>query len=398
MLISLAYLIILALVLASLSAKLHLPRLVGMMAAGIILGPYVLNLIDPNLLVIAPDIRQIALIIILLRAGLSLDMKDLKKVGRPALLLSFVPATFEIIGVIVFATWLLGFTWLEAALLGSILAAVSPAVVVPRMLDMIKKGEGTHLSIPQMIMAGASMDDVYVIVLFTSLVTTSLGGTVTWFTLLDLLISIATGIAVGIGVGLGAAYFFNHFHNRDTTKVITLLALSLLLVGSNPWISQWIPYSGLLSVLSMAMTYFALAPAASNRLVLKFEKIWVFAEILLFVFVGAVVDIQLIPAIGLASLGVLLGSLLFRLIGVFTSVLGTKLSFKQRLFVALSYIPKATVQASIGAIPLSLGINNGQSMLIIAVFAILVTAPLGAFLIDHTKAMLGITPPQKVLH
>lgn len=394
MLLSLSLIILVGFVLSEIFRRLKMPRIIGMILAGILLGPYVFNLIAPEILNISLDLRQIALVIILLRAGLSLDLKNLKKVGQPAILMSFLPATFEIIGVLILGPLLLGLTTIESLILGSILAAVSPAVVVPKMLELMKNQQGTKKSIPQLIMAGASVDDIYVIVLFTSFVQMAQTGDLSLQSFLFLPISIILGIGVGVLVGYLFVIFYKRFHMRDTSKVLLILCFSLFFITIEHNYSNIVPYSGLLSSLAMGVTILAKYQILAERLVLKYEKIWVFTEMLLFVLVGAAVDIRTIPNIGLMALLLIIGSLLFRSIGVILSMIKTNLNKKERLFVVESYLPKATVQASIGSIPLSLGISNGNVMLTIAVLAILLTAPLGAFLIDLTKNRLLGKPNQ----
>ncbi len=385
MLLTLSLIIVVGFALSELFSRLKMPRIIGMILAGILLGPYVLNLIAPEMLAISIDLRQIALVIILLRAGLSLDLKDLKKVGRPAILMSFIPASFEIIGVLVFGPLLLGLTLLESAILGSILAAVSPAVVVPKMLKLMDEKQGTKKRIPQLIMAGASVDDIYVIVLFTSFVQMAQTGNVSLLGFVFLPISIILGIGVGVIFGILFVKFFKRFHMRDTTKVLLILSFSLFFLTIEHEYSHMIPYSGLLSALAMGITILTKYQILAERLVKKYEKIWVFTETLLFVLVGAAVDITTIPNIGLMAILLIFGSLFFRSIGVIIAVIKTGLNKKEKAFIVGAYLPKATVQASIGSIPLALGISNGNTMLTISVLAILLTAPLGAFIIDLTK-------------
>lgn len=398
MLLSLSLIIIVGFSLSELLRRINIPRIVGMIIAGILLGPYVLNLLAPEMLAVSLDLRQMALIIILLRAGLSLDIKDLKKVGRPAILMSFLPATLEIIGVLILGPILLGLTLLESAILGSILAAVSPAVVVPKMLHLMELKQGTQKKIPQLIMAGASVDDIFVIVLFTSFVQMAQTGNVAWVEFLYLPISILLGIAVGVVFGLAFTRFFIKFHIRDTTKVLIILSFSLFFLTIEREFSHIVPFSGLLSTLAMGITILSKYQVLAERLVKKYEKIWVFTETLLFVLVGAAVDITTIPQIGLMVVILIFGSLLFRSIGVLLATMKYGFKFKEKLFIVESYLPKATVQASIGSIPLALGISNGNTMLTVAVLAILITAPLGAFLIDFTRTpLLGLpeTQPNK---
>lgn len=388
MLLSLSLIILVGFTFSEIVFRIKLPRIVGMLLAGVVLGPFVLNLIVPDVLAISLDLRQIALVIILLRAGLSLNLKDLKKVGRHAILMAFVPATFEIIGALVLGPLLLGMTLLESAIMGTILAAVSPAVVVPKMLKLMNEGVGTKKSIPQMIVAGASADDIFVIVLFTSLVSMAKEGNFSLLTFVKLPISVILGIGVGILLGLAMVWFFKKFHLRDTSKVLIILSFVLFLVTVERL--DYFPFSGLLATVALGITLLAKYPILANRLVLKYEKIWVFAEMLLFVLVGAAVDITTIPSIGLWAVILVLGMLVFRSIGVYLATLGKTLTFKEQLFAVFAYLPKATVQASISSIPLALGISNGGTMLTVAVLAILITAPIGALLIDLTaKPLLG---------
>ncbi len=387
MLTSLALIFIIGLSLSHIFQLLRLPPLLGLLITGLLLGPYALNLIDSSLLTIAPDLRQIALIIILTRAGLSLHIKELTAVGRPALLLCFVPACFEIAGTLLLAPLLLGISLLEAAILGSVLAAVSPAVVVPRMLKLLKEGYGKNKNIPQMIMAGASVDDVFVIVLFTSFTGLATKGEVNPLSFIKLPISIVLGIAAGIVVGIVLAKFFKHFRMRDTVKILLLLSISFLLVTPEKLFPS-LPFSGLLAVISTSATLLFFYPVLSNRLAERFGKLWVGAEILLFVLVGASVDFRQTVTYGLAALLVLLGALVFRALGVAASLSFTSLSKKERLFCTFAYLPKATVQAAIGGIPLALGLPCGPLVLSIAVLSIFVSAPLGAILIDTTYKKL----------
>lgn len=391
MLLTLSLIIVVGFALSELFKKIKMPSIIGLILAGILLGPYVLNLISPEMLAISIDLRQIALVIILLRAGLSLDIKDLKKVGRSALFMSFLPATFEIMGVLILGPIFLGLSFLESAILGSILAAVSPAVVVPKMLKLMEDKQGTNKKIPQLIMAGASVDDIYVIVLFTSFVQMAQSGNFSLVGFIQLPVSIISGIGVGILFGILFVKFFKKYHFRDTTKVLLILSFSLFFLTFEHQYAQLIPYSGLLSALAMGVTILAKYSVLAGRLVKKYEKIWVFAETLLFVLVGAAVDITTLPNIGIMAILLILGSLVFRSIGVLLSTMHSGLNKKERLFVVGAYLPKATVQASIGSIPLALGISNGNTMLTIAVLAILLTAPMGAFLIDLTKNRLLVS-------
>ena len=364
--------------------KLHLPQLLGMLLTGILLGPYVLNLLDSSILGISADLRQIALIIILTRAGLNLDLEDLKKVGRPAALLCFVPAAFEIAGMLLLAPRLLGISLLEAAVMGTVVAAVSPAVVVPGMLKLMEEGYGTKKSIPQMIMAGASVDDVFVIVLFTSFTGLAGGGGISVWDFVRIPVSILLGLAGGILCGMLLVVFFRKVHMRDSVKVIIILSLSFLLVTLEHALTGIVGFSGLLAVMSMGIALQKGRKEAAVRLSAKYSKLWVAAELLLFVLVGAAVDIPYAFKAGAAAAAVILGVLVFRMLGVLICLLGTELNRKEKLFCMFAYMPKATVQAAIGSVPLAMGLACGNIVLTVAVLAILITAPAGAFLIEFT--------------
>lgn len=382
MLTSLALIFLTGMFLGWLCRKCHLPGLLGMMAAGILLGPCVLNLLDDSILSISADLRQIALIIILTRAGLSLDIEGLKRAGRPAALLCFVPASFEMVGIVLLAPPLLGVSVLDAAVMGAVLAAVSPAVIVPKMLRLTEEKWGTQKSIPQMLLAGASVDDVFVIVFFTAFMGLEQGGEVSPLTLLQIPVSILTGVAVGLGVGLLLALYFKKVHIRDSLKVVILLSISFLLVSQQDTIGQWVPFSGLLAVMSMGVAVQKKREPAAVRLSVKYSKLWTAAEVLLFVLVGATVDLQYVSAAGIAAVVLIFGALVFRMAGVLTCLLRTPLNRKERLFCTVAYMPKATVQAAIGGLPLAAGLACGHLVLTVAVLAILITAPLGAFGID----------------
>lgn len=384
MLLSIALVFLCGMTLGKIFEKLKLPSLLGMIATGIILGPYVLDLLDNSILEISKDLRQIALIIILTRAGLNLDIKDLKKVGRSAVLMCFIPASFEILGMIIFAPLFLGITRLEAAIIGTIIAAVSPAVIVPRMLKLMENGYGVKKSIPQMIMAGASIDDVFVIVLFTAFTKLAQGGEINLNNFLVIPISIFLGLLGGILMGWGLSILFSKFHIRDSGKVLIILSISFLLVTLEQHLDGVIGFSGLLAVMAMGATIQQKKYELSKRLSGKFSKLWVGAEVLLFVLVGAIVDINYALKAGLFSIVLIFCVLVFRMIGVFLCLVKTKLNKKERLFSAIAYMPKATVQAAIGGIPLAMGLACGDIALTVAVLAILITAPLGAVLIDVT--------------
>lgn len=364
--------------------RLRLPPLLGMLLVGIAFGPYALGLLDDSLLAISADLRKIALIIILTRAGLSLDIGDLRKVGRSAVLLCFVPATFEIVGTVILAPRLLGVSVLEAAIIGSVIAAVSPAVVVPRMLRLMDEGYGAKQGIPQMILAGASVDDVYVIVLFSSFTSLASGGTLSPLDFVRIPTSLVLGIAAGVLCGLALAWWFSHVHMRDSIKVVVFLALSFVLVTIEDHCTGIIGFSGLLAVMSMGIMLGRRIPVVSKRLSAKYDRLWVGAELLLFVLVGAMVNVAYVAYAGVAAILLILGAMVFRMAGVFASVLGTKLNGKERAFCMLAYTPKATVQAAIGGVPLAMGLACGETVLTVAVLAILITAPFGAIAIDCT--------------
>lgn len=364
--------------------RLRLPPLLGMLLVGIAFGPYVLGLLDDSLLAISADLRKVALIIILTRAGLSLDIGDLRKVGRSAVLLCFVPATFEIVGTVILAPRLLGVSVLEAAIIGSVIAAVSPAVVVPRMLRLMDEGYGAKQGIPQMILAGASVDDVYVIVLFSSFTSLAAGGTLSPLDFVRIPTSLVLGIAVGVLCGLALAWWFSHVHMRDSIKVVIFLALSFVLVTIEDHCTGIIGFSGLLAVMSMGIMLGQRIPVVSKRLSAKYDRLWVGAELLLFVLVGAMVNVAYVAYAGVAAILLILGAMVFRMAGVLASVLGTKLNGKERAFCMLAYTPKATVQAAIGGVPLAMGLACGETVLTVAVLAILITAPFGAIAIDCT--------------
>ena len=385
---SLAVICLCALLLGSICSKIKLPPLLGMLIVGIVLGPYVLNLIAPSILSISADLRKLALIIILTRAGLNLNLKDLRKNGISAVMLCFIPATAEILGYLLLGTLILKLPSLDAAILGCVMAAVSPAVVVPRMLKLKENGYGTDKGIPDMIMTGASADDVFVIVLFTSLTTMAAGGAFSWNIVWQIPVSIILEIGMGIAVGFLFVLFVKKIHIRDSIKVILILSISFLFVALENAVDAWVPYSGLLSVIAFGAVIFAKHEVCATRLSSKFSKLWIFAEILLFVLVGAEVNIKYALQNSGPIIGVILLALLFRMVGVFFCVMFAKLNTKERLFCMIAYSPKATVQAAIGALPLAMGLASGQTILTAAVLAILITAPLGAFLTDLTYKKL----------
>lgn len=364
--------------------KLHLPGLLGMIFTGIVLGPFALNLIDGTILSISSELRRIALIIILTRAGLSLDINDLKKVGRPAILMCFVPACFEMTGMIIFAPLLLHISYIEAAVMGAVIAAVSPAVIVPKMLKLMDEGYGVNKSVPQMILAGASVDDVFVIVMFSVFTGLAQGNGVSAVSFIRIPVSIILGILIGMAAGTILAIYFKKIHIRDTVKVIILLCISFLLVTAEDRFSDMIPFASLIAVMCIGIALQRNRKEAAVRLSVKFNKLWVCAEVILFVLVGATVNISYAISAGISAVMLIFGVLLFRMAGVFVCMIKTKLNMRERFFCVISYMPKATVQAAIGGVPLSMGLACGNIVLTVAVLAIIITAPLGAFLIDLT--------------
>lgn len=384
MLLGIALILMVGMFMGWLCQKVKLPGLLGMLITGMVLGPYALNLIDGSILGISAELRQIALIIILTRAGLGLDISGLKKIGRPAIMMCFLPASFELIGMILLAPGLMGMGVLEAAILGAVLAAVSPAVVVPRMIKLMDEGYGVKEGIPQLIIAGASVDDVYVIVLFSTLIGMMQGKGASVIRFVNIPISILLGITIGIVLGVLLALFFKRIHIRDTAKVLIILSISFLLVVAEDALTTPITFSALIAIMFIGIGLQRKRGNVAKRLAAKYAKLWVAAEVFLFALVGATVNIGYLGKVGIKALLVIVGALLFRMLGVYVCLLGTKLSGKEKLFTMLAYTPKATVQAAIGGIPLALGFACGDSVLMVAVLAIVLTAPLGAFAIDGT--------------
>ena len=394
MLASLSLIFLVGLAMGAICQKLKMPRIIGMLVTGIVLGPYVLDFLDPSILSISSELRKLALIIILLKAGLSLDLKDLKKAGRPAILMSFVPAICEIAGYILFAPLLLGINRIEAVVMGAVLGAVSPAVVIPRMVMLMEEKYGTKKAIPQMIMAGASCDDIFVIVLFTTFLSMAQGGSADIINFVNIPVSIVLGILLGAVTGYGLYLFFEtsyaHKHCvRNSTKVIIVLGFSMLLVSVEGWLEGKVSVSGLLAVVSMACVIKIKSTAfVSKRLSEKFGKLWIAAEVVLFVLVGAAVDIRYTLSAGIAAVFMIFIALIFRTAGVLICTIKTKLNMKERIFCVIAYLPKATVQAAIGSVPLAAGLACGKIILSLAVLAIIITAPLGALGIDNTYKKL----------
>ena len=383
MLTSIAIILLFGLLVGWIFSKVKLPSLLGMIIVGIVLSPHCLNLVDDSILTISGDLRQIALVIILTRAGLSLNFSDLKKVGRPAILMCFVPACIEMVGTIIFAPLLLNVSILDAAIIGSVMAAVSPAVVVPRMIKLIEDGYGTDKSIPQLILAGASVDDVFVIIVFTALTTLASTGEVSAISFIQIPISILLGVLLGGVVGTILVCFFRRFHIRDSVKVLIILSISFLLLELQNRVEGIVPVSGLLAIMSVGIIINQKYDVLAKRLSVKYNKLWLGAEIFLFVLVGIAVDLKYALAAGIVVILLVILALVFRMMGVAISLVKTKLNKKERLFCAVAYTPKATVQAALGTVPLVMGLSCGEMVLTVAVISILITAPFGAICVDN---------------
>ena len=382
MLLSIALILVVGMAMGWICRKVKLPSLLGMLLTGIVLGPYVLNLLDDSILSISSELRKIALIIILTRAGLGLDLTGLKKIGRPAVFMCFVPASFEMLGMILLAPKIMGVSVLEAAVMGAVLAAVSPAVVVPRMVKLMEEGYGTKQGIPQLILAGASVDDVYVIVLFSTFLGMMQGKGVSAVSFINIPVSILLGIAIGLILGAALSLYFEKVHIRDTAKVLIILSISFFLVVIEDTLMTPITFSALIAIMYIGIGLKKKREVVAVRLSAKYGKLWVAAEIFLFVLVGATVNITYLKNVGVKALMLIAGALIFRMLGVFVCLTKTEFTGKERLLVMMGYTPKATVQAAIGGIPLSLGLACGDIVLTVAVLAIVLTAPLGAFAID----------------
>lgn len=382
MLLSIALILLVGMSMGWICRKIKLPSLLGMLITGIVLGPYVLNVLDIKLLGISADLRKIALIIILTRAGLGLDLTSLKKIGRPAVLMCFVPATFELAGMLLLAPRLMGMSLLEAAVMGAVLAAVSPAVVVPRMVKLMEEGYGVKEGIPQLILAGASVDDVYVIVLFSTFSGMMQGEGASVIRFVNIPVSIILGMIIGLTIGVLLAFYFQKVHIRDTAKVLIILGISFLLAAAEDSLTTPVTFSALIAIMFIGVGLQRKREAVAKRLAVKYGKLWVAAEVFLFVLVGATVNIGYLGRVGVRALLMIAGALLFRMAGVWVCLLGTGLKRGEKAFTMLAYTPKATVQAAIGGIPLALGFACGDTVLTVAVLAIVLTAPLGAFAID----------------
>ena len=383
MLTSIAIILLFGLLVGWIFSKVKLPSLLGMIIVGIILSPHCLNLVDDSILTISGDLRQIALVIILTRAGLSLNFSDLKKIGRPAILMCFVPACIEMVGTLIFAPLLLDVSILDAAIIGSVMAAVSPAVVVPRMIKLIENGYGTDKSIPQLILAGASVDDVFVIVVFTAFTTLASTGEVSAISFIQIPTSILLGVLLGGVVGTILVWFFRRFHIRDSVKVLIILSVSFLLLELQNRLEGVVPVSGLLAIMSVGIIINQKYDVLAKRLSVKYNKLWIGAEIFLFVLVGIAVDLKYALAAGVVVILLVILALVFRMMGVAISLVKTKLNIKECLFCAVAYTPKATVQAALGTVPLAMGLHCGEIVLAVAVISILLTAPFGAICIDN---------------
>ena len=382
MLLSIALILLVGMSMGWICRKIKLPSLLGMLITGIVLGPYVLNMLDIKLLGISADLRKIALIIILTRAGLGLDLTSLKKIGRPAVLMCFVPATFELAGMLLLAPRLMEMSLLEAAVMGAVLAAVSPAVVVPRMVKLMEEGYGVKEGIPQLILAGASVDDVYVIVLFSTFSGMMQGEGASVIRFINIPVSIILGMIIGLTIGVLLAFYFQKVHIRDTAKVLIILGISFLLAAGEDSLTTPVTFSALIAIMFIGVGLQGKREAVAKRLAVKYGKLWVAAEVFLFVLVGATVNIGYLGRVGVRALLMIAGALLFRMAGVWVCLLGTGLKTGEKAFTMLAYTPKATVQAAIGGIPLALGFACGDTVLTVAVLAIVLTAPLGAFAID----------------
>lgn len=388
MLTSIALILLSGLMAGWMFSKAKLPSLLGMILVGILFSPHCLDWIDGSILTISGELRQIALVIILTRAGLSLNVSDLRRVGRPAILMCFVPACVEMLGTILFAPSLLGVSVLDAAVIGSVIAAVSPAVVVPRMIKLIEEGYGRGKRIPQLILAGASVDDVFVIVVFTALTTLASTGEVSAANFLQISSSICLGILLGCLVGGTLVVFFQKFHMRDSVKVLILLSVSFLMLEVQERLEGIVAVSGLLAIMGMGIIIKQRHASLAQRLSAKYNKLWLGAEIFLFVLVGVAVDLNYALLAGFPVILLVAVALVFRMGGVAWSLLGTALTQKERLFCMLAYTPKATVQAAIGTIPLAMGLECGSMVLTVAVVSILLTAPFGAICVDNSYKKL----------
>ncbi|MBN2641295.1 MAG: cation:proton antiporter [Victivallales bacterium] len=387
MLINISIVVIAALVLSYLCEKIKLPGLLGMLLAGVLLGPSCLGLICPDLMHISAELRNAALIVILIRAGLGISRKTLNKVGASALRMSCIPGLVEGGVVLVVAHFLLNLPWLEAGMLGFIIAAVSPAVVVPQMLDLKERCLGGNKDVPTLVLAGASLDDVFAITVFYVFLNLGTGQKdKIALELLKVPVSIVSGIVIGALIGFALLYMFKKVHMRDTRKLIVFMIAAILFHGLEHDLKLWV--ASLLGIMTIGFVMLERNDDLAKRMAQKFNKVWVLAEILLFVLIGAQVDISVVGHAGLIGLVIIAAGLSGRSLGVFVALIGSGLNRREKLFCVFAYFPKATVQAAIGAIPLSAGIASGNLILAIAVLSIIVTAPLGAILIRTTGEKL----------
>lgn len=382
MLTSIAIILLLGYVSGWLFSKMKLPSLIGMILLGICIGPYALNVLDSSLLEISSSIRQVALVIILTRAGLSLNLEDLKRVGRPAILMCFVPACFEMLGIVLLGPLLFNISLVEALVIGTVVAAVSPAVIVPRMISLIDQGYGKEHSIPQLILAAASVDDIFVIVVFTVATSLALTNEVSMLRFVEIPVSIILGILLGIVTGMLVVKFYQKVSMRKVVQVFVLLSISFLLLEVETLLKGLVPVSGLLAIMATGMYIKQKDNAMAISLANPYSQLWSVGEVFLFVLVGACVNIQYAMNAGILVILLVCLSLVFRMVGVWVSLMKSPLTAKERVFCMIAYTPKATVQASIGAIPLSMGLACGELVLTVAVLSILLTAPFGALGID----------------
>jgi NhaP-type Na+/H+ or K+/H+ antiporter len=388
MIFSIGLILILGFIIGWLLSKIKIPGLVGMIIVGLLIGPYCLGLIDEKILSISTELRQVALVIILTRSGLNLDIDSLKKIGRPAILMSFIPATLEIIGITLISQLLLEITIFESILLGTVLAAVSPAVVSPRMIKLIEERFGENHQVPKLILAGSSVDDIYVIVLFYTFLGLVGNNTFDFVSITMIPVTIILGVLLGIIVGLILSYILKKTNFKTAINILIIISSSFLMIGLENMLKDYISISSLLGIMVTGIVLLFRNKEKAKQLSDGYNNLWIFFEIILFVLVGATVDFSYAINNGLIAILILMIGLLFRTLGVLLCLIKTKLTFKERLFTILAYIPKATVQASIGGIALSLGLSCGSIILTVSVISILITAPIGAILIDNLSSKL----------
>jgi NhaP-type Na+/H+ or K+/H+ antiporter len=388
MIFSIGLILILGFIIGWLLSKIKIPGLVGMIIVGLLIGPYCLGLIDEKILSISTELRQVALVIILTRSGLNLDIDSLKKIGRPAILMSFIPATLEIIGTTLISQLLLEITIFESILLGTVLAAVSPAVVSPRMIKLIEERFGEKHQVPKLILAGSSVDDIYVIVLFYTFLGLVGNNAFDFVSITMIPVTIILGVLLGIIVGLILSYILKKTNFKTAINILIIISSSFLMIGLENMLKDYISISSLLGIMVIGIILLFRNKEQAKQLSDGYNNLWIFFEIILFVLVGATVDFSYAINNGLMAILILIIGLLFRTLGVLLCLIKTKLTFKERLFTILAYIPKATVQASIGGIALTLGLSCGSIILTVSVISILITAPIGAILIDNLSSKL----------